>query len=242
MIGNNNYQRLPKLQTAQRDARDLAAVLAQSYGFKTTVLLDATRDQVVEAVETIGAGLKARDNLLIYYAGHGILQNGNPYWLPIDAEPDNTTNWISTAAEISPRLATIETRHLLLIADSCYAGASAISAGNLINRTAGQNLSRLDEIKELNQFPSRLVLASGGLQPILDSGGGSHSIFAGALLKALKDNKEPIEISKLYEAIRPAIIKSSEKAGLVQEPVLAPIGNIGDDGGEMFFVPAKKAG
>ena len=47
--------------------------------------------------------LTEKDNLLIYYAGHGQLDraNGIANWLPVDAEP--TSNATGFRAPLSPR-------------------------------------------------------------------------------------------------------------------------------------------
>jgi hypothetical protein len=49
---------------------------------------------------------------------------------------------------------------------------------------------------------SRTVLASGRLEPVLDSGGGNHSIFAKAFISVLGDNKAAIDGTSLYAAVR----------------------------------------
>ncbi|HEX2245327.1 MAG TPA: hypothetical protein VHH94_03455, partial [Gammaproteobacteria bacterium] len=44
--------------------------------------------------------------------------------------------------------------------------------------------------KTMTRKRSRMVLTSGGLEPVLDAGGGNHSVFAKALLDVLKANSE----------------------------------------------------
>ena len=65
-----------------------------------------------------------KDNLVIYFAGHGEIDasTGLGYWLPVDAEKDSKTNWISSR-EVSMQLERLAARHILVIADSCYSGA-----------------------------------------------------------------------------------------------------------------------
>ncbi len=48
VIGNNTYQYLKPLQTAVADAKAVAQVLRDKYGFRVTLLLDAKRDQPSE--------------------------------------------------------------------------------------------------------------------------------------------------------------------------------------------------
>ena len=45
VIGNNDYEHLPKLKTAVADATATAALLRTKYGFKVTLLLNAKRRQ-----------------------------------------------------------------------------------------------------------------------------------------------------------------------------------------------------
>ena len=38
VIGNNDYQSIPKLKTAEADAKDVESVLEERYGFQTSLL------------------------------------------------------------------------------------------------------------------------------------------------------------------------------------------------------------
>jgi hypothetical protein len=68
IIGNNSYQYMPNLETAVNDARAVDKVLKEHYGFKTRVLENATRGQLLSALNDYRMSLKDSDNLLIYYA------------------------------------------------------------------------------------------------------------------------------------------------------------------------------
>src|SRR5713101_5208749 len=71
VIGNNDYRYLHKLQTAVNDANAVAQMLRDRYGFTTQILLNATRDQIYNALFGYRTTLPDNANLLIYYAGHG---------------------------------------------------------------------------------------------------------------------------------------------------------------------------
>ena len=77
IIGNDDYKKLPRLKTAINDAKEIGEVLSDKYGFKTTLLLDATRYQIIRALDNYRETLSEKENLLIYYAGHGYLEDKN---------------------------------------------------------------------------------------------------------------------------------------------------------------------
>jgi serine/threonine protein kinase/uncharacterized caspase-like protein len=239
VIGNDNYQKMEKLETAVNDARTLERLLAKRFGFEVTLLLDGDRTQIYDAIEAYDGKLTVRDNLLVFFAGHGKIEGGNTYWLPVDADPLKTTNWISTEAEITRLLETLGARHVLVVADSCYAGANAGVFEE--NQPAPPEESRHDRLKRLDSRYSRMVLASGGNSPVLDSGGSGHSIFASALFDALEKMKDPLEVSALYRAIKPAVVARSRQLKAPQEPALAPMNSTRDEGGELVFVPKPAA-
>ena len=74
--------------------------------------------------------LTEKDNLLIYYAGHGELDRVNALanWLPIDAEPDQQRELDLRARTLTENLNTMSAKHILVVADSCYSGAMTRSS------------------------------------------------------------------------------------------------------------------
>ena len=91
VIGIEDYKHLPKLQTAVNDAVTVARVLKKEYGFKVTLLLDPDHGEVIDAFNEYREKLGPTDNLLIYYVGHGWLDEDSVrgYWLPVDAGGDH---------------------------------------------------------------------------------------------------------------------------------------------------------
>ncbi|MDW8479743.1 MAG: caspase family protein [Xanthomonadales bacterium] len=124
VIGNDEYQSYPRLQSARNDARAVARLLERRYGFTVRLLLDADRFAILSAINDFRERLGEEDNLLIYFAGHGEVDpvGRQGYWLPVDARPELPLSWISNTA-ISDMLNTMRTRHVLVVADSCYSGA-----------------------------------------------------------------------------------------------------------------------
>lgn len=235
VIGNQNYGKLPRLDTPANDAKAVAKVLSDKYGFKTTLILDADRYTILSELNKLRAKLTEVDNLLIYYAGHGELDRVNlrGHWLPIDAESDNTANWISTIA-ITDIINAMSARHILVVADSCYSGALTRSSLARLEAGMSDNL-RYKWLKVMSKTRSRTVLTSGGLKPVLDSGINGHSIFANAFLEALSSNNGILEGQQLFRNVSDHIQESAQRLNFQQVPEYAPIKHGGHESGDFFF-------
>jgi len=236
VIGVQNYTKLPRLATPIADAEAVASVLKSKYGFNVTLLKDATRYDILEALNRLREQLTENDNLLIYYAGHGELdqvnQRGN--WLPIDAEQNSTANWIPTI-QVTDILNQMTARHVLIIADSCYSGVLTRSA--LTRLEAGKSPEAwANWVKLMNDKRSRTALTSGGVAPVLDAGAGNHSIFAKALLNVLNENSGVIEGQRLHQEIVTSVSYAAGSFNVEQVPEYAPIKSAGHEAGDFFFV------
>ena len=237
IIGNNRYQNLPNLESAVPDAQAVAEVLGARYGFRTRVLPDATRAQIMGAFNDYRAMLTADDSLLIYYAGHGELdrQNLRGYWLPVNAKRDDDSEWIPDS-EISRQIESFNARHVLVVADSCYSGAMTRSSGVTLVRGGSQD-AEVKRLMRLARLKSRTVLTSGGEQPVLDSGGGQHSIFARAFLQVLRSNEQVLEGSSVYNQLFDEVRRSAAKYRLEQSPRYSALADAGHMNGEFLFIP-----
>ncbi len=231
IIGSNNYKYLPKLKTAIADAKAVEEILRTRYGFTTKLLIDATREDILNGMNDLRKGLGEKDNLLIYYAGHGEFDKtaDKSYWIPVNAERDNPTNWI-IADDITSNIKRITSRHILIVSDSCYSGT--------LTRAVSGDLSKSGEreefIKKMMEKPSRTLMASGGNEPVADSGGGGHSVFASAFLKALKETEKNIftaeELFHGRGSVKEMVAGKSD-----QVPEYNTIKNSGHDGGDFVF-------
>jgi hypothetical protein len=237
VIGNNRYSHFPNLLSASVDARETAELLSSKYGFKTTTLIDATRYDMLSTLNNLRETLTDNDNLLIYYAGHGELDRVNlrGYWLPVDAEPNSTANWISNIA-ITDILNAMSAKHILVVADSCYSGSLTRSSMARLESGMSDEI-RTRWLKVMARTRSRTVLTSGGLKPVLDQGGGQHSVFAKSFLRTLAENDSILEAYKLFRNLAKEVQQTASKFGIDQIPEYAPIKHGGHEAGEFFFIP-----
>jgi hypothetical protein len=230
IIGNNNYDHLIDLDAAINDATVLSKVLEKKYGFEVELLTNANYDTTVNALHNISKKLTNSDNLLIFYAGHGELdkKQNRGYWLPVDASYDFRSKWISNAI-IADELKATEAKHVLLIVDSCFSGSLMRSSG-----ISNDSIMDKDYVDLLKKKKTRLVITSGGNEPVIDSDGGDHSIFARKLIDSLNDNNEIMSTQQLFEKIRKYVAVNAN-----QTPERAAIYQAGHDGGDFLFFSKK---
>jgi len=240
IIGNQKYEKIPSLDTPSADAHDVNKILREKYDFNTTLLINANRYQILTALNKLREALTENDNLLIYYAGHGVLDKVNKrgHWLPVDAELNSDANWISTVS-ITDILNAMSPKHIMVVSDSCY--SAALTRAAIPRLDAGMSQEKKTEwVKTLLKTKSRTALTSGGLKPVLDGGGdGNHSVFANAFIKELQKNNNFMEGQGLYRNVSADVVVATQHINneQVQVPEYAPIDHAGHEGGEFFFRP-----
>jgi len=92
VIGNAAYgAEVGPLRNPGNDATDMATALRQ-LGFEVTLVLDATRQRLEEAVETFSRQLRRGGVGLFYFSGHGTQVDGTNYLIPVGARLEKTAD------------------------------------------------------------------------------------------------------------------------------------------------------
>ena len=224
VIGNNAYRNMPNLETAIHDAKVVAEILELDYDFHVVLLQNATRADIILALDDFRKKLTRNDNILIYYAGHGILDvaSGRGYWLPVEASLDTIVSWVFNAT-ITDSLKAMDAKHVMLVVDSCYSGT--------LTRDVKSRLRGPEYAKRMANKRARVVLTSGGLEPVADGGGGNHSVFAKAFITALRKNDGLMDGTDLFVQVRRPVVLNAP-----QIPEYSDIRFAGHDGGDFLFV------
>jgi TPR repeat protein len=243
IIGNQNYRSMEKLTTPLGDAERAAKVLADKYGFNVQILEDASDVAMLKALNDLNQVLTDKDNLLIYYAGHGTrLMNGKAesgYWLPVNADPPpQDTFWVPNE-QITGHLGRMSAKRVLVVADSCYAGLLSTDPSHLfISDRVGYSR---DYVAYKLPKRSRMLISSGGDQPVLDSGGGNNSVFARAFIDELDANQGVMSTPELFAKLQKRVATAAANNQFVQKPEFKSIKAAGHEVGDFFFVPTKKS-
>jgi hypothetical protein len=225
IIANNTYKTESGMMNLQRpvpDATALREVLATRYTFDRTnimTLYDRNKLDVEVTLEELQKKLLPEDNLLIFYAGHGIMDQESDigYWLLSDATRSRVT-WLSNST-VTDFIKACKARHILLIADACYSGSIYTSRGMLDNASVA--------IIDLIKSKSRKAITSGGTTEVAD-----ESKFAQVLVEQLKINTEQyLRSLDLYNLVQKPVMANS-----MTSPRWGPISNVGDDNGDFVFI------
>lgn len=239
IIGNQHYQLIESLQTPVNDAARAARVLHDKYGFTVQVLTDSSDVGMLKALNDLNDVLKPEDNLLIYYAGHGArLQSAFQvagYWLPINSEaPPKDTFWVANE-QVTAHLARLPAKRVLVVADSCYAGLLSADPSYLFTGGSGGYTNEYIAYKLPKR--ARLLISSGGDEPVLDAGGGVNSVFAQAFIAELEGNHSILATPELFTRLAKRVEAGAAQNKFVQKPEFKSIKGAGHEVGDFFFVP-----
>ncbi len=227
-IGINTYLEFPNLTNAVRDIEDIKAVLESLYDIDldhTITLFDeeANEENIIEKLDTLGKNVGPNDKLIIYYSGHGRVNNdiNIGYWIPHDGKESSSSRYILNST-IRDYVGGIDAKHILLFSDACFSG-SIFMRGNF--RSA-------DLADELSDRPSRWALCSGRQDEVVyDGDPGAHSPFAQSLLNILTTSKaEYIPISRIVNHVIEETASNYE-----QLPDGRPMYGVGHGGGQYIF-------
>ncbi|SDA93180.1 caspase family protein [Mesorhizobium qingshengii] len=251
IIANQDYDRtrtgFDTLRTPFADADAIVAILTGTYGFVTEARLpggatfplflkDATRHDIETLLYKIGLVAGEKDTVLIYFAGHGIYEEKTTiaFWVPVDAEAGVPISYLS-ASTISEAIQRMQANKVVIISDSCFSGALLRGGGETAPRISDDDRQRT--LLRLAQRRTRILISSGNNEPVEDTGGAGHSIFAKALLTGLKDmNHDAFSARELYDGyILPLVVGNAD-----QEPQYRPIERSGHEGGDIVFVRQKQ--
>ena len=225
IIGSADYMYLPSVATADGDASAVSKLLEERYGFEVTHLRNPSLADLARELERLQRDLRKTDNLLIYYAGHGFVSDelGRCYWFPVEALGDDASQGLAND-EVASALLRMRAKHVMVVADSCFTAAQRREVG--LQDDSGNAHERLSKLR------TRVVLTSGGLEPIQDGQGSGHSVFTGALLAALESNGEILDGQTLFARIQQIVT-----TGASQTPEYANIEGADHAGGDFLFVP-----
>ena len=229
IMGVSNYAHtgpgLPNLTHPVEDAAELQNILVNQFTFapeNVKLLVNPERKDVIQQLEYLSETVTERDNVLIFYAGHGYYDKTKEfgYWLATDADVDDRSTWIRNS-DVKDYLGAIKSKHTLLIADACFSGSIFKS------RNVDAPSVVLAKFVETYRDKSRRAMTSGSLTTVPDK-----SVFIHFLLKELQDNRDVfLTSSTLFVRMYEPITNNA-----ITRPLFGVIQGVGDEGGDFIFI------
>ncbi len=226
LIAAQNYEddAIPSLSNPVADAIKLKQLFKSNYSFSDDnifTLFNPTTLDVKKTFAEIMEIIQPDDNIVIFYAGHGMWQESDKkgYWLMTDAKRNDVNTWFSNKLMLE-LIAKLPSRHTLLITDACFSG------GVFKTRSLGTDAPQA--MRELSEKISRVAITSGNDTEVPD-----ESVFMKYLVKALSENKDKyLTAQKMFiNHIIEAVMNETKT-----EPRYGTLELAGHVGGDFIFV------
>lgn len=197
IIGNANYLNGGSLPNPANDAR-LVAQTARNAGFDVVQVSDLAVAGFHQTLRDFRTRADTSEVALIYYAGHGIDNNGENWLIPTDvrlADPRDLQIEAIRLSEVLDAVAGAKLRLILL--DACRNNPFADKWTSL-TRAIQPGLSRIDATEG-----SLVIFAADAGSTILDEGSGGNSYFAKAISNRLAEPGLSLQIlgNKIYDDV-----------------------------------------
>jgi WD40 repeat protein len=192
IFATNIYDSFSELVNPVLDASTLAEELQSNYFVQTELIINPTLKEAIEKIrEYAKLEYGKNDNLLIFFAGHGIYDEvfKEGYVISRDSKSDDVakTSYLSHS-NLRTMVNNIPSDHILLVMDVCFGGtfdpiiASKSRAADMYTEVTNEEF-----IQRKKKYKTRLYLTSGGKEYVPDGRPGHHSPFARKFLEALRN-------------------------------------------------------
>lgn len=254
-IGNDNYQVVPKLNKAGNDAEAMAEELKKA-GFDVDVRKNVNYKNMVRAIDSFLTKVNKGDEVVVFYAGHGVQLKTGPYLLPIDIEAENESEIEKFAYglyDLTEKINEKKATFALMIVDACRdnpfgsrtraigatRGLNAVepAKGQMVVYSASRGQQALDSLSEKDRNPNGLFtreFISKMRQP---------GLRVDELVRQVQDSVETIA-NKIGHEQRPALYNESRGSFFFYAPVEGATNEAGAtiSPEDVFWADSKSAG
>lgn len=232
VVGNDAYQKVVKLDRAGADAEAVARELGAA-GFEVSLHRDLSNTRFAVAVSEFYDKVKKGDEVVVFYAGHGVQTERGAQLLPIDIEGDTEFVVERLSQPVNGLLDSLERlqpRVSLVIIDACRdnplrAQGRSIGAARGLS---GPNVAR----------GQMLMFSAASRERALDSLGrddkNANGVFTRELVARLRMPGMPFE--QVARDVQNAVEKLAAAVNHKQRPLV-----VNDSIGDFAFYPAAGA-
>lgn len=229
VIGNDSYQYVSKLDNARADSNAMAVSLA-NLGYQVSVKNDLNEKEMKAAIRQLKADVNSKDEVVIFYAGHGIQLGSTNYLLPIDIKADSEDQVKDDAIQLQKILDDMSEKNVkftLALIDACRDNpfpkrGRAIGGRGLAPTTAASG--------------QMIVFSAGSGQQAMDRLGPDdkdpNGLFTRVLLKEMY--AAGTRIDNVIREVRKKVVETAKSVGHEQVPAIYD-----QVVGDFYFIPEK---
>jgi len=185
-IGVSKYKNSDyNLEVADKDAKSIVEIFKKQEGkiFKKVVVKelinqDATKDNILDALEWIERETTQRDMVIIFVAGHGINDDkGNYYYMAYDSDVEKLRRSALRWIEIKDTLSDLPSKVILMV-DTCH-------SGNIMGQERRRDLTGAIKSIINSGTGSVIMTASTGRGYSIENKSWGHGAFTKAMIEGL---------------------------------------------------------
>jgi hypothetical protein len=215
VIGNDNYFSVSKLGNARQDANAVSRTLAE-LGYKVMVKNDLNEKDLKATVRQFKNDVEGGDEVVIFYAGHGVQLGAANYLLPIDIKADSEDQVKDDAIQLQRLLDDMSEKRVkmtLAIIDACRDNpfprvGRAIGGRGLAPTTAATG--------------QMIIFSAGSGQQALDKLGPGddhpNGLFTRMLLSEMKS--PGVRVDNMIREVRRKVVEAAKSVGHDQVPAI----------------------
>lgn len=218
VIGNNDYQSVPKLEKAVNDAQAVARELSK-IGFEVISLSNAGQKKMNQAVNEFAQKVSGGGVGVFFFAGHGLQINNQNFLLPVDMDmpkdPNDVDDQAISLVRIQDKLADAKAKFSLLVIDACRDNPLPKKAGRSIGGTRG--------LAQPASPNGQIVLFSAGanqqaLDKLSDGDNNPNGLFTREFLPMI--TSPGLSAADALKKVRSTVTSKAKGVGHEQNPAL----------------------
>lgn len=211
IIGNENYQRVSKVDFALNDSRVFAKYCNRTLGIpeqNIRVYNDATFGDIAAAMNDIAEICRAyqgKAKVIFYYAGHGVPDESsrNAYLLPVDANGSQLETCYALS-KIYEQLGALPAESVVTLIDACFSGS--LRGEGMLASARGIKLKPRDVKIGGNMV---VISAASGDQTALPYAEKNHGLFTYFLLSKLRDTAGEATVGEIADYLGEEVAKQA---------------------------------
>ena len=215
VIGNDSYKSVSKLLNAREDAKAIASNLT-AVGYKVTLHLDLNEKEMKTALRTFSSQVQGGDEVMFFFAGHGVQLGATNYLLPTDIGGESEAQVKDEAIQLQRVLDDMtekKAKFTLAMIDACRDNPF---------KSAGRNIGGRGLAPTTAATGQMVVFSAGSGQQALDRLGSTdknkNGVFTRTFLKEMQ--KSGVSIDRIVKNVRNEVAELAKTIGHEQVPAI----------------------